>query len=535
MASPEQFESAKLRTIDVILQEGCDRAALERAVTALAGASWSIRPVAFEPTGREFDVIPPGPIEPARAWELTRKLQADPCVKDADPTFEAVYAEQDAATNEQPGGGPYLEQAAETAELGALREDDYDWSARFVQAHEAWQLPDSLATRGEGIVIGHPDSGYLRHPQLGPNFKPELGWDFIKNGKLVEDAGGSHGLSTASVISSPHDDVTISASGVPRPFVAGIAPGVHIIPLRVAKPTGFIPAPVLFDVGADRLRDAIWYAIHRRVHVISISLGWLPNAGLHRALQHAVRENIIVIAAAGNYTGPIVVWPAAYDEVIAMAACNARAKPWTFSARGRAVDATGPGENVWTAQPGDTVEKSTGTSHAAATVAGIAALWLAHHGRDRLLARYQGGPTLAQVFRQVLRESCTGWTENKDAWGAGLVNAKACLQHPLPSWTAQESSELGEGNADSVTHTFSGLPESDVQRRLARVLGVDEQKAAQLDTTYGRELRFWALTHPPFRHALQEEGAPTEAAPYEKAPEDSPLPLFSPSLRAALG
>jgi Subtilase family len=499
MPAPEQFESAKLRTIDVLLEEGSDRVSLELAVAALVSAEpWAIRPVPLEPSGREFDLVPPGPVAPEQAWELTKKLLEQPSVKDADPAFEALYAEPDAAANEEPTGAE------------EFTEDDYDWSVSFVKAQDAWKLPDSVAHHGEGILIGHPDSGYQSHPELGPNFKPELGWDFIENDSNTENAGGGHGLSTASVISSPHDFAAASIGGTPQPFVDGIAPEAEVIPLRVTKPTLVIPAPVLFRVGVDRLRDAIRFAIDRHV-------------------QDAVRENIIVIAAAGNYTGPIVVWPAAYDEVVAMAACNARSRPWEHSAHGKAVDATGPGESVWTAQPGNKIAKSSGTSHATAIVAGIAALWLAHHGRDRLLARYQGGPPLARVFRHVLRATCESWPESRNSWGAGLVNAKACLQYPLPAVTELESF----GAEDSLTHAFSDLPKAVVQRRLATTLGVDEQKAARLDKEYGRELRFWSLTRPSFRHALLEEGAARRLETFGKGAAFV-LPPFSPSIQAAI-
>ncbi|RKH60124.1 peptidase S8 and S53, subtilisin, kexin, sedolisin [Corallococcus aberystwythensis] len=526
MASPEQFESARLRTLYVLLHERFDRASLEKAVAALLGEDpWILRPVPYEPTGRAFDLLPPGTVEPAQAWELTRRLQADPSVEDADPAFEAVYAEPGAAADTATPDGSVR---AQKAGIEAFNEDDCDWSVRFVKADEAWKLPGGAASQGEGIRIGHPDSGYLPHPELGPNFTPALGWDFIEDDPTTENPGGGHGLGTASVISSPVNGPSV---GGPRLFVDGIAPKAEVVPLRVAKPTLFVPSPVLFNVGVDRLRDAIGFAIQRRLHVISISLGWLPNAGLHRVIQQAVRENIIVIAAAGNYTGPIVVWPGAYDEVVTMAACNASAEPWAFSAWGKAVDATGPGEKVWTAQPGDKVEQSSGTSFATATVAGVAALWLAHHGRDHLLARYQGGATLAQVFRHVLRATCEPWPQSQLAWGAGLVNAKACLEQPLPDMPALVSSRaaLREEAPDTVTSTFSGLPEADVLRNLATTLGVDEQKAARLDTAYGRELRFWALTHPPFRHSLREGASKTF-----RAQAQSPLPPFSPSLLAAI-
>ncbi|RYZ12081.1 MAG: peptidase S8 and S53, subtilisin, kexin, sedolisin, partial [Myxococcaceae bacterium] len=248
MAPPEQFESSKLRTLDVLLREGFDRTSLEKTVAALVGAeSWIIRPVPFEPTGRSFDLLPPGIIEPAQAWELARRLQADPSVEDADPAFEAVYAEQTETTDTTP-----TLPKAQSAEPGpeTFNENDCDWSPRFVKAGEAWEL-DGGASQGEGILIGHPDSGYLPHPELGPNFAPRLGWDFIDDDPTTENPSGGHGLGTASVMASPYNDPSVDG---PKLFVDGVAPKAEVVPLRVAKPTLFVPSPVLFNVGVDRLR-----------------------------------------------------------------------------------------------------------------------------------------------------------------------------------------------------------------------------------------------------------------------------------------
>jgi len=532
--SKQPFESATVESIDVILAPGCGSDTLQKVVDALLGGTgWVIEPVKYDPTGREYDLKPSTPIDPATVFEIALALKKDGCIEDADPSFAALYPEP---AEPSPASAPSPAKPAKKFEAFAaepLNEDEYDWNVRFVRAHEAWRIPDSKSRQGAGIRIGHPDSGYLPHPELGANFNPELGYDFIDEERNTNKPGGSHGLSTASVISSPHDYDGYDASGNKEPFVAGIAPQAEIIPLRVAKPTIGIPAPVLFWVGADRLRDAIWYALTKNVHVISISLGWLPSAGLRRAVAEAVRQNVIVVAAAGNFTGPIVVWPAAYDDAIAMAACNARVQPWGPSARGQAVDATGPGENVWTAQPDGAVQKSSGTSHATATVAGIAALWLAHHGREKLLEQYAGGPSLAQVFRHVLRASCETWNQNNSWWGAGIVNAKKCLEHPLPpkNLEAFGSATAKKRDSDTVVDAFTGVPKADVQRRLANVLNVDEAKAAQLDAIFGRELRFWALTDPEFREAI-ESGSTKKFESFGST--IGAAAKFSPALKAAL-
>src|SRR6185295_19750333 len=96
------------------------------------------------------------------------------------------------------------------------------------------------------------------------------------------------------------------------------------------------------------LRDAIDHAVASKCHVISISLGGLPSDSLHDAIRRAEDAGVIVLAAAGNYVR-LVVWPARYPEVVAVAACNFEGRAWSGSSRGDAVDITGPGEDVYRA------------------------------------------------------------------------------------------------------------------------------------------------------------------------------------------
>ncbi|QSQ19009.1 S8 family serine peptidase [Pyxidicoccus parkwayensis] len=523
----EQFQSPRVHAIVVLLKAGYGQDWLGRWVFERVGTGWSVCPVPFHPRGDEFDVVPQAGVEPARAWDFARELRALDGVVDAEPTFEALYEES--AVQGPTGADPDITprslaygSAGGTADAGSA----CDWSVKFVQAEEAWALPDCVSRYGQGIRVGHPDSGYRAHPELGADFNPGPGWDFINGDSATENVQGDHGLETASVISSADNRSENERS------ITGIAAQAEVIPLRVTKPHSFVPAPVLFEAGATRLRDAIRYALTLEppCHVLSISLGWLPDGGLHRALQDAVQQNVIVIAAAGNYTGRIVVWPAAYPEAIAMAACNAQGAPWWGSARGPAVDATGPGEGVWVANVAQYVAQSDGTSFAVATIAGIAALWLAYHGRDNLLARYAGGPLLSEVFRQVLCASCTSWEQDPGLWGAGLVNARGCLQAPLPDPAAVQGAPAVA--AGPVEETFPTIPAPRLHESLARVLGVKRAAIEPILAEHGRELRFWLLTQPDFRRALAESFIPA-MEPVVTA-QRAALPPFSDGLHEAL-
>jgi len=140
-----------------------------------------------------------------------------------------------------------------------------------------------------------------------------------------------------------------------------------------------------------------------------------------------------VLAAAGNCVS-VVVWPARYDDCIAVAAVNSSGEPWRGTCRGAAVDISAPGENVFRASAGaESVTQGQGTSFAVALTAGVAALWLAHHGRTNLIEAAQSrGETLQTMFRRLLRATArrpNGWNSSK--MGAGIVDARALLEADL--------------------------------------------------------------------------------------------------------
>jgi thermitase len=73
------------------------------------------------------------------------------------------------------------------------------------------------------------------------------------------------------------------------------------------------------------------------------------NKRLRSAITYAQKRGLIIVAAAGNFV-PYVVWPAAYEEVIAVTGCDVQREIWKGSARGRQVDVTAPCDGVWCAK-----------------------------------------------------------------------------------------------------------------------------------------------------------------------------------------
>jgi thermitase len=264
-----------------------------RASLAEGDDGWTVKAVHESQPGM-FDLIPPqtGALTVEDAWNVTYALLEQPGVADAEPSFEILQDNGDAlafeAEEEDEEDGAALAATDPPIFSKAL----FDWCPRLIDALGAWDLPPHQPepgdpfppgkSKGEGIVIGHPDSGYRRHPEildemagLPTRVLASRGRDFIDNDDTMEDEGGSHGLGTASALMS-------AENGPGEKFVTGVAPAAQIIPYRVTKPHLFLPPPVLLESGMSRLGDALFRAVDDGCHVISISLGWLPLEKVRR-------------------------------------------------------------------------------------------------------------------------------------------------------------------------------------------------------------------------------------------------------------
>jgi subtilisin family serine protease len=465
----------------VVRMRGGDAGTL---LASLDGA-WQMRPLAAEPG--TYDLLPPGELAPSRAWQLVHELRARDDVSEAEPSWlvESIAELPNAAAQRE---AHVLEAARRSAPK--------TWALDLIEVRDAWRLQPAPGGKalGEGIRVAHPDSGYTRHAELvesSATLDIASGYDYVRDTADPLDDAGFHGTGTASVLASTEAGELM-----------GAAPRAALVPLRVAEQGFLRPEPVLLSSGAARLRDSIYRAIDRGCHVISISLGWLANAALHRAIHSAWNHDIITIAAAGNYTGPLVVWPGRYAEVICMSGCDADRRIWAGSSFGAGVDFSAPAEDVWKAKGNERgVERSSGTSFATALTAGVAALWLAHHGRDQLLARYSpSGIKLAEVFRRVLQLSSDERPRGlfSSGWGP-IINARRALETPLPApaevpqLAARELVAVNEqGSSLARAVDLLGVDAAEGRARLASTFGVTERTLANIPPGFGDELMFHA-------------------------------------------
>ena len=233
------------------------------------------------------------------------------------------------------------------------------WGVDRVRAPQAWQAGGERA-RGAGVKVAVIDTGIdCSHPDLA--CADSEGANIIDPTAAPKDDNG-HGT---------HVSGTIAARWNGR-GVAGVAPLSRVLPVKVLDAGG---GGTLSDI----IKGIAWAADHG-AQVINMSLG-APRGSkaLQQVIQKARSQGVVIVAAAGN-EGPkegTVDYPAAYPEVIAVAASDAKDNVASFSSRGPQVALIAPGVDVLSTVPGGGYAKHSGTSMAAPHVAGLAAIAVA--------------------------------------------------------------------------------------------------------------------------------------------------------------
>lgn len=134
---------------------------------------------------------------------------------------------------------------------------------------------------GSGIVVSIIDTGIdLNHPDL--EGKIIGGYDFVDDDEIPEDTNG-HGTQVAGIIASNGN-------------LKGIAPNSKILMYKVSEDGESVPSHLIIK--------AIEKSIEDNADIINISLGInQTNTKIDQVVNKAVKNNIFVVTAAGNF-GP---------------------------------------------------------------------------------------------------------------------------------------------------------------------------------------------------------------------------------------
>jgi len=167
------------------------------------------------------------------------------------------------------------------------------------------------------------------------------------------------------------------------------------------------------------IADAIRWSAEQGADMINLSLGGGGETETMRnAIQFAVDNGALPIAAAGNSGERGVSYPAAYEDAVAVSAVNDEEALAEFSQYGPKIDVTAPGANVLSTVPGGDHQELSGTSMACPAASGVAALGLAA----------AGGDLDPQALRELLTGSARDVGLDSEKQGAGHVDAAAIVE-----------------------------------------------------------------------------------------------------------
>ena len=267
------------------------------------------------------------------------------------------------------------------------------WGLNQISVFNAWDHG-----MGEGIIVAVLDTGVQSGGHDGIH-DLQTGRDFVYGGSMYDAYG--HGTHVSGTIAQKTDN------GV---GVAGVAPGVTLLPVKVLGDSG---SGSLYGIA----QGIIW-AADEGASVINMSIGfWGGSQSVQEAVQYANNKGVVVVAAAGNEDTSQLNYPAAYSEVISVGATTSTDRLASFTNWGQGLDLVAPGVDILQEVPSWYYSAWSGTSMATPHVAAVAALVMAQGISD------------PEVVRQILQESATDLGDaGYDIWyGYGLLNAEAAV------------------------------------------------------------------------------------------------------------
>ena len=287
------------------------------------------------------------------------------------------------------------------------------WNLKAIGMEEAWRS----GLTGKGVVVAIVDSG-LSGSTMDIDSSRILPGKNCVGGTGVNDTIG-HGTFIAGIIGATKDN---------HVGIAGIAPGVTIAPIK-----SYASSETDFAAQAAGI-----YAAVDEYHcdILNISAGdpeIVPE--VQAAIEHALDEGVIVIAASGNSGDKELLYPASYDGVISVSSVDKDLVISATSNRNERVFVAAPGVGVYSLGrlPG-TVTLSSGTSFAAPVVAGVAALLK------------EAWPQMTpDDFREILKNSCKDLsTKGRDIYyGWGLVQAPDAIR-AAAAYFGDEAPDMSE-------------------------------------------------------------------------------------------
>lgn len=280
----------------------------------------------------------------------------------------------------------------------------YGWEITKFDIPNFWKK-----TQGENVTVAVLDTGCdLSHDDLKNNLLE--GKNIIKPKLPPEDQNG-HGSHVAGTIAAIDNGLGM----------VGVAPLSKILPVKV-----------LGDDGSGTMQhivEGIRWASDQNVDFITMSLGSIyQDKRIKNAIDYAQKKGCVCFCAAGN-SGPSndILYPAKYDNVIAIGAIDKFFDRTDFSCAGESLDFLAPGEDIISCVPGNRYAAMSGTSMSNPFAVGCAAL-LCSWNKQNHKYTLKTAEDYINVFKSTsmpLRD--TRYKNVKKYEGNGIINLRGIL------------------------------------------------------------------------------------------------------------
>jgi len=295
-----------------------------------------------------------------------------------------------------PGAGDVPLTSADPAVIA----DKSGWALKEIHAlPSTWNPRDSSP-----VLVAILDTGIDGdHEELSGRVVAEI--DLSQSGSPGDVFG--HGTPVAGII---------AANAENNLGIIGLAPQSRLINIKVADDSG--------RCQISRLIDGIYQAVDSGARVINISIQFSETRpGLEEAIDYAWDNGVVVIAAAGNDGDTAPVYPASYENCIAVTALQENGALAPLANYGDWVDVAAPGMDIYSTLPGDRYGFKHGTSFATAYVSGLAALLFS------IAADTNGDGNLNDEVRRAIEDGCDA--SDVEGTGKGCINVAVSLAEML--------------------------------------------------------------------------------------------------------
>lgn len=317
-----------------------------------------------------------------------------------------------------------------------------EYTSSWGVQHIGSEIVHDQGITGAGVKVAVLDTGIdYNHIDLKDNYKGGYNSIYSGNPDPMDDSGPSpfvpsHGTHVAGIIGAEKNGIG----------VVGVAPNVSLYAVKVLNGGG--------GGSESSIISGLQWSVDNNMNIVSMSFG---NSVYSQALQDAVdkvyNSGILLVASAGN-TGGFILYPAAYDSVIAVSATDASDQYASFSSNGPKIELAAPGVGIYSTIVGGGYDYRDGTSSAAPHVTGVAALIYSTNFGDVNGDGVKNNIDVRLILQNTAKD--LGIPGRDILYGYGLVDAQNAVNSQvlqLKRTTGQDSTngQTGPEIKDSTT------------------------------------------------------------------------------------